>query len=118
MLEWKSCENIKIIFTHHAIEKKTERPDWLVRTNHYGETRRMKPQLESLLRFKGVWYINDETDDGITKFYCVVNQLEVYCGIMVEDNEILITTYYPYSKRIKRRLFPRGRASYERFILS
>jgi len=118
MLEKIRCDNIKIIFTHHAIEKKTERSDWLVRTKQYWETRRMKPQLESLLRFKGVWYVNYETGDGITKFYCVINQLEVYCGIMVEDNEILITTYYPYSKRIKRRLFPKGRPSYERFILS
>jgi len=108
---------MKIAFTHHAIERKTERKDWMVRTQKYRDTRKSRPELESLLRNKGTWYVCDEEDDGIVRFYCVVNQLEVYCGIGVDD-EIIITTYYPYTKKFKRRLFPRGKASFERFFLA
>lgn len=106
-----------IIFTHHAIEKKTERADWLVRTNYYGETRKKEPQLEELLRNKGIWY-EREGKDGITRFYCIVNKLEVYCGILLEEeDDILITTYYPYTSKMRKRLFPQKRESYERFFL-
>jgi hypothetical protein len=108
---------MKIVFTHHAIEKKTERNDWLIRTKKYHDTRTMMPKLESLLRDKGKWYACEEEDDGIVRFYCIVNQLEVYCGIGVND-EIIITTYYPYTKKVKRRLFPRGKTSFERFFMA
>ena len=46
-----------------------------------------------------------------------MNNLEVYCGILIDSYEpyILITTYYPYSNKLKRRLFPKGKENYERF---
>jgi hypothetical protein len=108
---------MEIIFTHHAIEKKTERADWLVRTEHYGETRRKKAELEELLRTKGEWY-EREGKDGITRYYCIVNKLEVYCGIYLDDEDIiLITTYYPYTSKMRKRLFPKKRQSFERYHL-
>ena len=47
----------------------------------------------------------------------IVNNLEVYCGILIDSRDpyILITTYYPYSGKLKRKLFQRGKENYERF---
>ena len=109
-----------IIFTRHVIERKTERVDYLVRTPTISETRSKVPELENLLREKGIWYSIDDEGEGLTKFFCIVNQLEVYCGILIDENNreiILMTTYWPYTKRMKTRLFPRGKPQYSRYNL-
>jgi len=108
---------MKIIFTKHFKERKLERNDYLVPVNQPSELQENMPRLESILRNKGNWYVNYETKDTIPRTYCIVNNLEVYCGLIVEndpDLEIVITTYYPYSKKLKKRLFPRGRPNFER----
>ena len=103
-----------IVFTHHAIERKTERQDWLVRTKKYGETRERKNALSSLMVKKGKWFCRFDNEEKLLKFYCIINNLEVYCGIYVDDEDIiLITTYYPYTSKMKRRLFPRGMENFD-----
>lgn len=111
---------LEIAFTNHVIERKTERTDYLVRTPTIAETRSRVPELEKLLRRKGNWYSIDDEEEGLTKFFCIVNQLEVYCGILIDENDsqlILMTTYWPYNKRMKSRLFPRGKPQYSRYYL-
>ena len=108
-----------IVFTHHAIERKTEREDWLVRTRKYQETRKRKDELSSLMIRKGKWYCRFDDKDKILKFYCIINNLEVYCGIFIEDEDIiLITTYYSYTPKMKRRLFPKGMENYDAINIS
>lgn len=112
---------LRIVFTNHVMQRKAERLDYLVRTPTVRDTRTRVPELENLLRKKGIWYYIDDEEEGLTKYFCIVNQLEVYCGILIkEDNEddlILITTYWPYNKGMKTRLFPRGKPQYARFYL-
>lgn len=111
---------LDIVFTNHVIERKTERADYLVRTPTIADTRRSVPELEKLLREKGIWYSIDDEEEGLTKFFCIVNQLEVYCGLLIDENGselILMTTYWPYNKRMKTRLFPRGKPQYSRYVL-
>ena len=103
-----------IVFTHHAIKRKTERQDWLVRTKRYGETRERKDTLTKLMIRKGRWFCRYDSDEKILQFYCIVNNLEVYCGIYIDDEDIiLITTYWPYTQKMKRRLYPRRRGNFE-----
>ena len=95
---------LDIVFTNHVIERKTERADYLVRTPTIADTRRSVPELEKLLREKGIWYSIDDEEEGLTKFFCIVNQLEVYCGLLIDEDGselILMTTYWPYNKRMK-----------------
>ena len=111
---------LDIVFTNHVIERKTERADYLVRTPTIADTRRSVPELEKLLREKGIWYSIDDEEEGLTKFFCIVNQLEVYCGLLIDEDGselILMTTYWPYNKRMKTRLFPRGKPQYSRYFL-
>ena len=103
-----------IVFSHHAFERKTERQDWLVRTKRYGETRQRKDALSNLMIQKGRWYCRYDNDEKLLKFFCIVNKLEVYCGIYIDDEDIiLITTYYSYTQKMKRRLFPRRKENFE-----
>ncbi len=109
---------MKIKFTHHYAQRKTERADYIHSTNKYGETARSNPRIERILRQKGKWYSQLDPEEGIFRLYCIVNNLEVYCGIIIDDKEdpyVLITTYYPYSAKLKKRLFPRRAENYERF---
>jgi len=109
---------MKIKFTHHYAQRKTERADYIHSTNKYVETARSNPRIERILRQKGKWYCKQDPKDGIYRLYCIVNNLEVYCGIIINDEEvpyILITTYYPYSSKLKKRIFPRRAENYERF---
>ena len=123
MFRKSAGDKVEIIFTRHVIERKTERADYLVRTPTIKETKEKVPELENLLRTKGTWYSKDDEEDGLTKFYCIVNHLEVYCGILIEQEEggeddyILMTTYWPYNKKMKTRMLPRGRPQYSRFTL-
>ena len=108
-----------IVFTHHAIERKTEREDWLVRTSKYQETRKRKDDLSSLMTRKGNWFCRYDDEEKLLKFYCIINNLEVYCGIFVEEEDIiLITTYYSYTPKMKRRLFPRGMENFDSIDIS
>ena len=108
-----------IVFTHHAIERKTEREDWLVRTIKYQETRKRQDELSSLMTRKGSWYCRFDDEDKLLKFYCIINNLEVYCGIFIEDEDIiLITTYYSYTQKMKRRLFPKGMENFDSIDIS
>jgi hypothetical protein len=109
---------LKIEFTRHVVHRKTTRADWLVQTNSYRETREKLPELERILREKGRWYRKFDTEEGLMKYYCIVSNLEVYCGILMEEKGIiLVKTYWPYTSKMKRRIFPRGVENYERFIL-
>jgi hypothetical protein len=110
--------SLSIAFTRHVVERKTTRDDWLVRTNTYRETRKKIPEVEQLLREKGRWFRRFDEEEKLMKCYCIVNNLEVYCGVILDDEEIIvITTYYPYTQKMKRRLFPRRFENYQRFIL-
>ncbi len=105
-----------IVFTHHFVERKTERDDYLLSTKRYSETRRNKARTERLLRNRGRWYCKYDHQEGVTRLYCIVNNLEVYCAILIDDEVepyILITTYYPYTSKVKRKLFPKGVESFE-----
>tara|TARA_B100000029_G_scaffold120744_1_gene114091 strand:+ start:408 stop:692 length:285 start_codon:yes stop_codon:yes gene_type:complete len=63
---------------------------------------------------KGRWYCRYDNDEKLLKFFCIVNKLEVYCGIYIDDEDIiLITTYYSYTQKMKRRLFPRRKENFE-----
>ena len=100
-----------IKFTNHFVERKTERDDYLLSTKRYSETRKNKTRTERLLRERGRWYSKYDREEGITRLYCIVNNLEVYCAVMIDDPMdpyILITTYFPYTSKVKRKLFPKG----------
>ena len=105
-----------IHFSHHALERKTTRADYLFPSSKYIDNKNKIPLLRNILSSKGKWYIRHDKD-GITRYYCILNNLEVYCGILIDspDPYILITTYYPYTGKVKRKLFPRGKESYERY---
>ncbi len=108
---------MRIEFTKHYTRRKTERNDYILPSNNYRETTTCRPSVEQSLRWKGKWYYR-QTQDGLLRTYCILNNLEVYCGIVIDNEEdpyILITTYYPYSSKIKKKLFPRGRENFERF---
>lgn len=110
-----------IVFTHHFVERKTERTDYLVSTKRYSETRKNRPRTERLLRDKGRWYCKYDHEECITRLYCIVNNLEVYCAILIDDEVepyILITTYYPYTSKVKRKLFPKGVENFEPFEIN
>jgi hypothetical protein len=109
---------MEIEFSHHSMKRKTHRDDYILPSNKYIQNKKKIPNLRNILIRKGNWY-KKEDQEGLTRYYCVVNNLEVYCGIMIDSDEpyILITTYYPYSGKLKRRLFPKGEENYERFNL-
>ena len=109
---------MNIEFSHHSIKRKTERSDYFLPSSKYIQNKKQMPILKNILIKKGTWYRNND-DEGLTKYYCIVNNLEVYCGILIDSLEpyILITTYYPYTRKLKRRLFPKGKENYERFNL-
>ena len=107
-----------IKFTNHFVERKTERDDYLLSTKRYSETRKNKTRTERLLRERGRWYSKYDREEGITRLYCIVNNLEVYCAVMIDDPVdpyILITTYFPYTTKVKRKLFPKRIESFEQF---
>ena len=114
-------EFLDIKFTNHFVERKTERDDYLLSTKRYSETRKNKTRTERLLRERGRWYSKYDREEGITRLYCIVNNLEVYCAVMIDDPMdpyILITTYFPYTSKVKRKLFPKGIESFEQFNLA
>ena len=111
-------EFLDIKFTKHFVERKTERDDYLLSTKRYSETRRNKARTERLLRERGRWYRKYDREEEITRLYCIVNNLEVYCAVMIDDPVdpyILITTYFPYTTKVKRKLFPKRIESFEQF---
>tara|TARA_B100001142_G_C14033064_1_gene538900 strand:- start:309 stop:650 length:342 start_codon:yes stop_codon:yes gene_type:complete len=107
---------MEIEFSHHSMDRKTQRDDYILPSNIYFKNKKKIPDLRNILIRKGTWYKKEDLY-GLTRYYCIVNNLEVYCGILIDSHEpyILITTYYPYSGKLKRRLFPRGKENYERF---
>ena len=109
---------MKIVFTHHYKKRKTERDDYFLPTVKYAETANSIPSTERILRRKGKWYGRMDEDEGLYKLFCIVNNLEVYCGIIIDDEEetyILITTYWPYTSKMKRKLYRRGRENFTYF---
>ncbi len=112
---------MKIVFTHHYKERKTERADYFLPTNKYVETARSIPSTERILRRKGNWYGRMDKEEGIYKIFCIVNNLEVYCGIIIDYEEepyILITTYWPYTSKMKNKLYRRGEENFTHFDIS
>ncbi len=109
---------MRIEFTNHYLRRKIERNDYIVPTNSWKETRVNNPTVEAVLRKKGKWFRRFSYDEGLTRVFCIVNNLEVYCGIIIPEsnnNIVLITTYYPYSSKMKKKLFPRGKENFEPF---
>jgi hypothetical protein len=108
---------MKIIFSHHYKKRKTERDDYFLPTVRYVETADSIPNTERILRLKGKWHGRMDKEEGLYKLFCIVNNLEVYCGIIIDDVEpyILITTYWPYTSKMKRKLYPRGRDDFTPF---
>ena len=90
---------MEIFFTYHAIQRKTEREDWMIRTPTRAQTRKSAPALEDLMRRKGRWSYRRDQETGLLMVYCIVNNLEVYCGVIEDDSsqKVIITTYYSYS---------------------
>ena len=109
---------MNIQFSHHALERKTERSDYFLPSSELVQNKKQIPSLKNILIKKGTWYRNNDAF-GLTRYYCILNNLEVYCGILIDsfDPYILITTYYPYTSKLKKRLFPKGKENYERFNL-
>lgn len=107
---------MNIEFSHHSIERKTERSDYFLPSSKYAKNKKQISKLRAILIRKGNWYKNND-EYGLTRYYCILNNLEVYCGILIDslDPYILITTYYPYTRKLKRRLFPKGKENYEKF---
>ena len=111
---------MEIRFTHHFRQRKIERDDYLVPTSGFPELRTEIPMVEKIMRKKGNWFVNYDTKDSIPRIYCIVNNLEVYCGLIVDTdfgNEIVITTYYPYSKKMWKRLYPKGKSNFEKMAM-
>ena len=109
---------MKIIFTHHYKKRKTERDDYFLPTIKYVETANTIASTEKIIRRKGNWYGRMDEEEGLYKIFCIVNNLEVYCGIIIDDDEepyILITTYWPYTSKMKRKLYRRGRQNFACF---
>ena len=112
----RSGDRMKIIFSNHFKKRKVERDDFMIPVSNLSELNARNLDLESILRRKGKWYVNYETKDKVPRIYCIVNNLEVYCGVMAENLtgfEIIITTYFPYSKKIWRRICPKGKPNFE-----
>ena len=61
-----------IYFTQHAIRRKAQRDDWLIRTPTRGEARDSVPALEELLRRKGRWFSREDPETGMIMTYCIV----------------------------------------------
>lgn len=107
-----------ILFTHHAIERKTQREDWLIRTPTRTQTKQAVPVLEEMVRRKGRWFWRRDPETGIIMLYCIVSNLEVYCGVVAEHqgkSKAIITTYYPYTSKMKKRLYLKRYENYEMF---
>ena len=100
---------MKIIFTHHYKKRKTERDDYFLPSVKYAQTANSIPSTERILRRKGKWYGRMDEEEGLYKLFCIVNNLEVYCGIIIDDDERAIypiTTYWPYTSKMKRKPLP------------
>ena len=109
---------MEIFFTYHAIQRKTEREDWMIRTPTRAQTRKSAPALEDLMRRKGRWSYRRDQETGLIMVYCIVNNLEVYCGVMEGHHgqwKAVITTYYPYTSKMKKRLYLKRYENYEMF---
>ena len=108
---------MEIFFTYHAIQRKTEREDWMIRTPTRTQTRKSAPALEDLMRRKGRWSYRRDQETGLIMVYCIVNNLEVYCGVIEDDSsqEVIITTYYSYTSKMRKKLYPKGFDNYEPF---
>ena len=106
-----------IYFTQHAILRKAQRGDWLIRTPTRKEVRSAVPDLEELLRRKGRWFSREDPETEMIMFYCIVNNLEVYCGVIEDDSsqKVIITTYYSYTSKMRKKLYPKGFDNYEPF---
>ena len=107
-----------IYFTKHALHRKTQRNDWLIRTPTWGEANQSVPSLEKLLVTKGKWFGRKDPDTGMKMIYCIVNKLEVYCGVIEGQeghNKAIITTYYPYIPSVKKKLYRRREENFESF---
>ena len=107
-----------IYFTQHAIQRKAQRGDWLIRTPTRKEARSAVPALEELLRRKGRWFSREDPETEMIMFYCIVNNLEVYCGVIEGQHgqwKAVITTYYPYTSKMKKRLYLKRYENYEMF---
>jgi hypothetical protein len=94
----------KIALSNHVIYRMLDREDWLNEYKNYREVRVATNEIVTKLKTKGIWYESDEYKNPEVSYYCIMNNLTVYCGILIEDdNTILLTTFYPYTQRIKRR---------------
>ena len=96
---------MEIFFTYHAIQRKTEREDWMIRTPTRAQTRKSAPALEDLMRRKGRWSYRRDQETGLLMVYCIVNNLEVYCGVIEDDSsqKVIITTYYSYTSKMRKK---------------
>ena len=76
------------------------------------------PDLEELMRRKGRWFSRMDPETGMIMMYCIVNNLEVYCGVIEGHHgqwKAVITTYYPYTPGVKKKLYLKRHENYEMF---
>ena len=76
-----------------------ERDDWLFNVETKTDSWGRRKELEWKMLHKGHWYENIERS-GIPSFYCVLNQLQVYCAVK-KDDILIVTTTFPYTKAFK-----------------
>jgi len=90
---------MKLKFTQHVIDRMVKRNEWVRNYKKYKEVKDDMIELSRRLKVKGIWWMSPEED----RFYCVLSQLSVYCGVIDDDDDatIVLTTYYPYTQKVK-----------------
>ena len=101
-------EEYEIVFTHHVIERMMTRNDWLNNYKNYKELKADKENIATKMKRTGVWYTDEDwtTKQKTVRFYCVLNTLSVFCGVLdtsEETRKIILTTFYPYTQKMKRK---------------
>ena len=102
---------MEIYFTKHFRERQAERADWIFDTVSIEDSLSHDERLSWKLTNKGVWY-EQPADDGSRKYICVLNNLEVYCGVVNKDDNMIIATTYPYTQALRRKFVPLKRFTF------
>ena len=95
----KQANLVKIRFTKHFQTRQVERDDWMFNVETKKESWERQKDLEWKLLHQGHWYENIQRS-GEPSFYCILNQLQVYCAVKKGD-VLVVTTTFPYNKSFK-----------------
>lgn len=93
----------KIFFTKHAKERYMERFDRIDALPETIEELTLEevPRLEKEICRKGRWFSQLVPEEGNGNYLCIVNNLKVYRAVRRQNGDVVITTAYAYTKKLK-----------------